>query len=91
MFGLGMGNFWNPESGFPVLAEEKRLFEGPGPRDGAPRYAQAQGRLWPWSRGKRLHLGESALFCLRVRSATQTGPGGSPLILKGAPDTKSQM
>lgn len=48
LFGLGMGNFWNPESGFPCAGQGKEIVLGDQAPAGASRCTRAQGRLWPW-------------------------------------------
>lgn len=72
-FGLGRGNFWNPESGFPcwlrkiVLGDQvpERLPGVPGLR-------------------RTLHSGPSAPLHPRVGGATQPGEGGRLMAVKGA-------
>lgn len=85
LFGLGMGNFWNPESGFPCAGQGREIVWGTRPQKGLPGVPGLRAGFGLGHGSRTLHSGQSALLCLRVGSATQSGRGRHTYDSEGNP------
>lgn len=74
LFGLGMGNFWNPESGFPCAGQGRDCL-GDQARKELPGVPGLRTGFGLGHSSRTLHYGQYALLCLRVGSTTQPGRG----------------
>lgn len=85
LFGLGMGNFWNPESGFPCAGQGREIVWGTRPQKGLPGMPGLRAGFGLGHSSRTLHSGQYALLCLRVGSTTQPGQGRPIHDSKGSP------
>lgn len=85
MFGLGMGNFWNPESGFPCAGQGREIVWGTRPRKGLSGVPGLRAGFGLGHSSRTPHSGQYALLCLRVGSTTQPGRGRPTPDREGSP------
>lgn len=85
LFGLGMGNFWNPESGFPCAGQGREIVWGTRPQKGLPGVPGLRAGFGLGHSSRTPHSGQYALLCLRVGSTTQPSRGRPTHDSEGSP------